>query len=164
MAFCSKCGAQLNEGSGFCAACGAAAGQSVTPSGGAAASGQTSVATAGMAKNVAGLLCYSFGFITGVIFLVIEPYKNDRFVRFHAFQSIFYSVACIAVSMVWSFVFVGMIFSLGSLGMFSLFGLLFMLVRLAMFAGWILLMFKAYNNEEFKLPIIGDIAAKQANV
>ncbi len=117
-----------------------------------------------MAKNVAGLLCYSFGFITGVIFLVIEPYKNDRFVRFHAFQSIFYSVACIAVSMVWSFVFVGMIFSLGSLGMFSLFGLLFMLVRLAMFAGWILLMFKAYNNEEFKLPIIGDIAAKQANV
>ena len=48
-----------------------------------------------MSSNVAGLLCYILGFITGIIFLVIEPYKNDKFVRFHAFQSIFFNVALI---------------------------------------------------------------------
>jgi uncharacterized membrane protein len=48
------------------------------------------------------------------------------------------------------------------LGALGLFGLTFSLIRLAMFACWIFLMYKAYNNEEFKLPVIGDLAAKQA--
>src|SRR6266853_4412657 len=101
MAFCAKCGAQLNAGSGFCGACGASAsGQSVTQASGAAAapaSAPAGAASAAMTNNVAACLCYLFGWVTGLIFLVIEPYKNDRFVRFHAFQSIFLSIAVFAL-------------------------------------------------------------------
>jgi uncharacterized membrane protein len=166
MAFCAKCGAQLNAGSGFCGACGAAvAGQSAAPASGApavASAPPASAASAGMTNNVAGMLCYILGIITGIIFLVMDPYKNNRFIRFHAFQSIFFWVVCFGFWMIWSWVIVGLFLSTGGLGMFGLFGLIFTVIRLAMFACWIFLMYKAYNNEEFKLPIIGDIAAKQA--
>jgi uncharacterized membrane protein len=165
MAFCAKCGAQLTAGSGFCGACGApVSGQSVTPASGAAAapaSAPAGAASTGITNNVAGALCYSLGIITGIIFLVIEPYKNSRFVRFHAFQSIFYWAACFVFWMIWSFVFVSLLFTPG-LGMWGLVSLIGLVIRIAMFAAWIFLMYKAYNNEEFKLPIIGDIAAKQA--
>jgi len=161
MAFCAKCGAQLNAGSGFCGACGAAvAGQSVTTSTGAAPA-QPTTASTGMTNNVAGALCYLVGFITGIVFLVLEPYNKNRFVRFHAFQSIIFSVVCIVFSMIWSWIFVSLLFTPG-LGMWGLMSLIFLIIRLAMFAAWVFLMYKAYNNEEFKLPIIGDIAAKQA--
>ena len=50
-----------------------------------------------MADNVASTLCYALGFITGIIFLVLEPYSKNRVVRFHAFQSIFFSIAAIVV-------------------------------------------------------------------
>ncbi|MGC2694870.1 MAG: zinc-ribbon domain-containing protein [Candidatus Angelobacter sp.] len=163
MAFCAKCGAQLNEGSGFCGACGAPiAGQSVTTSSGAAAApAQSGAASTGMTNNVAGMLCYILGVITGIIFLVIEPYNKNRFVRFHAFQSIFFWVACFGFWMIWSFVFVSLLFTPG-LGMWGLISLVSLVIRLAMFAGWIFVMYKAYNNEEYKLPFIGDLAAKQA--
>jgi uncharacterized membrane protein len=169
MAFCSKCGAQLSAGSGFCAACGAPVsmqGGSASPGASAAPASEPPVtaapASAPMANNVAGMLCYILGVITGIIFLVIEPYKNNRFVRFHAFQSIFFWVVCCAFWIVWRQVVVGLFFAGGGLGLLGFLGLLFGLVELAMFAAWIFLMYKAYNNEEFKLPIIGDLAAKQA--
>jgi uncharacterized membrane protein len=165
MAFCAKCGAQLNAGSGFCGACGAAvAGQSAAPASGTTAAPATApagAASAGMTNNVAGMLCYILGIITGIIFLVMDPYKSNRFIRFHAFQSIFFWVVCFGFWMIWSFVFVSLLFTPG-LGMWGLISMLGLLVRVAMFACWIFLMYKAYNNEEFKLPIIGDIAAKQA--
>jgi uncharacterized membrane protein len=165
MAFCAKCGAQLNAGSGFCGACGAAvSGQSVTTATGVAsapAPAQPAAASTGMTNNVAGALCYLVGFITGIVFLVLEPYNKNRFVRFHAFQSIFFSAVCIVFSMVWSWIFVSLLFTPG-LGMWGLMSLIFLVLRLAMFAAWVFLMYKAYNNEEFKLPIIGDLAAKQA--
>lgn len=163
MAFCAKCGDQLNAGSGFCAACGAAVagqGAAATP-GTAAAPAQSTPASSGMTNNVAGMLCYILGIITGVIFLVIEPYKNNRFVRFHAFQSIFFWVACFGFWMIWSFVFVSLLFTPG-LGMWGVISLVSLVLRLAMFAAWIFLMYKAYNNEEYKLPFIGELAAKQA--
>jgi len=165
MAFCAKCGAQLNAGSGFCGACGAAvSGQSVTTTTGAAsapAPAQPAAASTGMTNNVAGALCYLVGFITGIVFLVLEPYNKNRFVRFHAFQSIFFSAVCIVFSMIWSWIFVSLLFTPG-IGLWGLISLIWLVVRLAMFAAWIFLMYKAYNNQEFKLPIIGDIAAKQA--
>ncbi|HEY7404705.1 MAG TPA: DUF4870 domain-containing protein [Candidatus Angelobacter sp.] len=114
-----------------------------------------------MTNNLAGALCYIAGFITGIIFLVMEPYGKNRFVRFHAFQSIFFSVVCIVFSMVWSWVFVSLLFTPG-MGLWGLLSLVWLVIRLAMFAAWIFLMYKAYNNEEFKLPFIGDLAAKQA--
>jgi uncharacterized membrane protein len=162
MAFCSKCGAQNNDGAGFCAACGTPLAAGTAQSGAVPMNVPPPAASAGMANNVAGLLCYILGIITAIVFLVLDPYKNNRFVRFHAFQSLFFSLACIAISMVLSWVFIGAAMSGGGLGMAGMFGLLFGLIRIAMFACWIFLMFKAYNNEEFRLPIIGDLAAKQA--
>ncbi|HEV2178131.1 MAG TPA: zinc-ribbon domain-containing protein [Terriglobia bacterium] len=155
MAFCSKCGAQLNPGAAFCPSCG-------TPVGGAAP-GSSPPAAAGtaMTSNVAALLTYVLGFITGIIFLVIEPYKNDRFVRFHAFQSIFYSALLVAFSIAWR-ILEAMVFTVTLGALWGLLALIYWVVRLAFFAGWILLMYKAYNNERFMLPVIGEMAAKQA--
>lgn len=167
MAFCAKCGAQLNAGSGFCAACGTAvSGQNVTTTSGAAAAQAPSSAgapSAGMTNNVAACLAYLVGWVTGLIFLVIEPYKNDKVVRFHAFQSIFYDIAVFALWMgLWI---VGGIVTVISHGLFgpimALVGILFFL---AFIGGKILLMIKAYGNQQFKLPFIGDMAAKQAGL
>lgn len=172
MAFCAKCGAQLNAGSGFCGACGAAvpavSGQGVAAATGAAAAPATAPpaiavpASPGMTNNVAAMLCYILGIITGVIFLVMDPYKNNRFIRFHAFQSIFFWVACFGFWIIWSRVVVGLMFSAGGLGLLGMLSLSFSVIELVMLACWLFLMFKAYNNEEFKLPLIGDLAAKQA--
>ena len=164
MAFCAKCGAQLNAGSGFCAACGTAvAGQSVTTtSGAAAAPAQASggAQSGGMTNNVAACLSYLVGWITGLIFLVIEPYKNDKFVRFHAFQSIFYFVFAVAFSIAWSIV-VGILMSVSGWVLVVSFPLR-MIISLAMFGLWLYLMFQAYNEHEFRIPILGAIAGKQA--
>lgn len=112
-----------------------------------------------MTSNVAGALAYILGFITGIIFLLLEQYKNDRFVRFHAMQSIFYSVACIAFSIAWGIVW-GILFATST----SL-GLLLVPIRavisLAMFGYWLYLMYQAYSNREYRIPFIGDLAAKQ---
>lgn len=168
MAFCAKCGAQLNAGSGFCAACGAAvsgqgaAGASAAP---ATAPSQSSAGapSAGMTNNVAACLSYLFGWITGLIFLVIEPYKNDKFVRFHAFQSIFLSVGVIAVwigAMILSTILGFITHGLG----FFIMGPLMMLVWLGVVVAVVICMIKAYGNQQFKLPFIGDLAAKQAGL
>jgi uncharacterized membrane protein len=130
---------------------GSAAGGPPAPAAGATA----------MSSNVAGLLTYILGFITGIIFLVIEPYKNDKFVRFHAFQSIFLSVVWIGFRIIWGYIVMGMIWSPFS-GLWALLGLIGMLISLAFLACFLFLMYKAYNNERFRLPFIGDLAAKQA--
>ena len=128
MAFCANCGAALADGAAFCAGCGksveksnAAANPGTTPlatstppsATGAPAVPAGAAAASGLTPNMAGALAYVLGFITGIIFLVLEPYKNDRFVRFHAMQSIFYSVACIVFSIAWG-IFWGMVFAVSS--------------------------------------------------
>ncbi|HEY6308600.1 MAG TPA: DUF4870 domain-containing protein [Candidatus Angelobacter sp.] len=117
-------------------------------------------ASTGMSNNVAGLLCYLFGWLGGLIFLLIEPYKNDKTVRFHAFQSIFFCVALIGVYIV-LFV-LGIILTVIHLGLLMF--PIWLVLGLGIFAAWIFLMFKAYSNETFKLPVIGDLAAKQAGL
>ena len=114
-----------------------------------------------MSSNVAGLLTYILGFITGIIFLVIEPYKNDKFVRFHAFQSIFFNVALIVFWI--AYMILVSILSFVTLGILAmLMGLVGFVIWLAILAYWIFLMYKAYNNQLYKIPFIGDLAAKQA--
>jgi uncharacterized membrane protein len=147
MAFCSKCGAQVTDGAGFCPACGTAVGAQAA---GSAATGQTSgVQSSGMQSNVAGLLSYIL--IIGIIFLFVEPLKSDKFVRFHAFQSIFYWVAVIVI-----------FFCLGAVLPFGLWIAVYWPLRVLTFVGMVFLMYKAYNNERFKLPFIGELAEKQA--
>ena|SRR5215472_67747 len=121
----------------------------------------TPAASSGIGNNVAGLLCYLFGWLGGLIFLLIEPYKNDRFVRFCAFQSIFFNVAVVALWIglsILSFI-LGMITKgLATLLMFPL----MLILWLGVLVVAIYLMIKAYGNQEVKLPVIGDLAAKQA--
>jgi uncharacterized membrane protein len=115
----------------------------------------------GIGNNVAGLLCYLFGWLGGLIFLLIEPYKNDRFVRFCAFQSIFFNVAMVVI---W----IGLMILSVVLGMITkgiatlLMGPLMLLIWLGFLIVAIYLMIKAYGHQEVKLPIIGDLASKQA--
>jgi uncharacterized membrane protein len=156
MAFCSKCGVQLDTGAAFCKSCGATTGASPGSPGSPPPAG-----SGPMASNVAGVLAYIVGFITGIIFLAIEPYKRDTFVRFHAFQSIFLSVACILCAIGWA-ILSGILFavSLGFLWHFVF--LAWLLIRLGFFLLWLFMMYKAYNNERYMLPIIGPLAAKQA--
>ena len=113
----------------------------------------------GLEPNIAAVLGYFF-WILAIVWLVVEPYKNDRFVRFHAFQTIGLVVAAIALSIgatiltaVLMFIpYVGPIIGL----------LLWPVVGLGIFILWIFLMYKAYNKEMWKIPIIGNFAEKQA--
>jgi uncharacterized membrane protein len=148
---CEKCGVELIAGSAFCASCGRPVG--LVP----AASGSTAVTTTGLAPNVAGALCYLAGFITGILFLVWEPYRHDRFVRFHAFQSIFFNVAWVVLYLA-----LGIFQSLLPWTLWRLMAMFSGLVSLALFCVGLWLMYRAYNNERFKLPIIGELAEKQA--
>lgn len=167
MAFCGNCGAQVNGA--FCPSCGqaaaAAAGAGTAP--GAAPQAQQQYAAAGappaaagMSENVAGLLCYIVGFITGIIFLAMAPYNQNKFIRFHAFQSIFLSVAWVGVIIVEQIL--NVILLNISVGLFGLVALVWMLVGLGFLVLWIVLMVKAYGGHRWKLPIIGDLAEKQA--
>ena len=109
---CSTCGASLNDGTAFCAFCGAQQTRA-TPSGGPppARVPVPGSQSEGLSSNLAGALAYPLGAITGILFLKIEPYKFDPFVRFHAFQSIFLSLACAVLFVGWS-LFVGLLFDL----------------------------------------------------
>jgi len=106
------------------------------------------------------MLCYILGFVTGIIFLVLEPYSKNKFVRFHAFQSIFLSAVWLAVRIALGIV-TGVAYGVFG-GFLGLLGTLWTLVGLAFLAIVVLLMVKAYQGERYKLPIIGDLAEKQA--
>lgn len=163
MAFCGNCGATISQQTGFCGSCGQPTGIGMQPR---AAVAQTAVvgppvaASSGLTSNVAAALAYALGFITGILFLAIEPYKHDRFVRFHAMQSVIYSVGCIVFSIAWSIV-VAVISEFSTwigLAMFPI----RMVISLGFFGLWIYCMFQAYNRREFRIPFIGNLAAKQA--
>lgn len=102
--------------------------------------------TTGLDQNVAGALTYLGGVITGVLFLIID--KENRFVRFHAMQSTFTFVAVLVVSFVF--------FAIPIIGW-----ILYPLFMVAVFVLWLVLMFKAFKGELYKLPYIGDLAEKQ---
>jgi len=106
----------------------------------------------GIQENVASLLCYLFGWVTGIIFLLLEP--NNKTVRFHAFQSI---IVFGAFSVLWIvFWFILFIPFLGVL--------LFWLLDVLVFILWIVLMVRAYQGQMWRVPIAGDMAAKWAGV
>lgn len=101
----------------------------------------------GMEENVAGLLCYLLGWVTGLIFLLIE--KDSKFVKFHAIQSLVVFGAYTVLVIILRFIpFVGWILST--------------IVGIIAFIFWIILMVKAYQGAMYKLPISGDIAEKNS--
>jgi uncharacterized membrane protein len=154
--FCAACGGQMDDNAGFCPACGKSVTQAVGATGVSPAPEPGAVPTAGgLQDNVAGMLAY-ITIIPAIVFLVMEPYNKKPFVRFHSFQCLFLAVACFALGIVLAIL--GMIPFVG-------FALLFLapIVWLAVLAVVIVCLLKAYQGKMFKLPVIGDIAEKQAN-
>lgn len=146
MAFCPSCGSQIADGA-TCPKCAGAA-----STGAAVASGTT--AGAGLEDNVAGALAY-VTIIPAIVFLVLEPFNRKRFVRFHSFQCIFFAIAWTVLWIVLSF-----IAHIPFLGWATV--LIWPLVSLVGFVIWLILVLKAYQGQMFKLPVIGDMAEKQA--
>jgi uncharacterized membrane protein len=104
--------------------------------------------SSGLEQNVAGLLCYILGWVTGILFLIIE--KENKFVRFHAFQSVATYVVFFVLYIVFLFIpVIGFVIDI--------------ILGIVMFILWLVLMFKAYQGRTFKLPIVGNFAEKQAN-
>ena len=108
--------------------------------------GKTSI---GLEQNLAGLLCYVLGWVTGLVFLVLE--KENKFVRFHAIQSIATFGALTVVIIILNFIpFIGWILG--------------WLVNVLGLVLWIILMIKAYQGQTYKLPWAGNFAEKQAGL
>ena len=178
MAFCANCGSQVADGAAFCPNCGKTTGQA-----GAAApqpppaqpaapplaqqaappppppNYQAPPAAAPLADNVAGMLAY-FTIIPAIVFLLIEPYNRNRFVRFHSFQCIFVAIALVVIE-------VGLMIISSVLHLIPVVGwlitaIMWPLFGLAVLAIWLILVIKAYQHEMFKLPVVGDMAEKQA--
>jgi uncharacterized membrane protein len=151
MPHCTKCGANVADNAAFCPSCGATVG-ATSPS------GPTVSSQSGLAENVAGLLCYVLGWVTGLIFFLTD---KRPFVRFHAAQSIVVFGALMILRIIIGMMFVtsglagiGTGFSVGIMlsGLLSIVGLIL----------WILLMVKAYQGERYRLPIAAEFADKLA--
>lgn len=171
MSACQSCGAALAADTRFCQSCGSptepraeAALSAVQSSAGAAvvsSSGETGAKT--MDTNLVGALAYLAGLVTGIVFLVLDPYKSNSFVRFHAFQSIFFNVAWVAFWILWMIL--SAVLTPLTAGVFGLIALPLMLIfTLVGFGIWIFLMYQAYQQKLFKLPIVGKFAAEHAGV
>jgi uncharacterized membrane protein len=107
----------------------------------------TEKTSTGLDANIAAALSYGVGFVSGIIFLLIE--KENRFVRFHAMQSTIVFLAIVGIDIVLQIVpLIG--------------GLVVILLIIPLSAVlWLILMFKAYQGEDFKLPIVGPMAAER---
>jgi uncharacterized membrane protein len=159
MAFCASCGAEV-QGK-FCAKCGTPAGVSTGSAAGSPPPPSSGAATPGVIEeNVVAALCYLVFVLTGILFLVLEPYNRNPVIRFHAFQSIFAWIAAMVIGMVLSMLaypiaavpFIGWLIVI----------LLWLAFSLGCVTLWLFLMYKAYNKERFVLPVIGEWAEKQA--
>jgi uncharacterized membrane protein len=165
MAFCNGCGAQVPDGTAFCQKCGKPIAASpgtvpvadpvvpVTPQNPGAP------ATTGLQENVAGTLCYVLGWVTGLIFFLIDKRPS---VRFHAAQSIVVFGGLHILSFILGIVLGRLLFMGGMFGGFGLFWLLTDLIWLVAVVLWVLLMVKAYQGERFRVPIAANFADQLA--
>jgi uncharacterized membrane protein len=128
---------------------------------------QDGKSSTGLDENVAALLSYVFGWISGLIFFLVE--KTSRLVRFHAMQSILLNVCIVVVAIVLGIVISILVLILGQVssalaGIASILSFLFWLAfGLGTLGIWVLCLVKAYNRQMYKLPFIGDMAEKFAS-
>jgi len=174
---CPSCHNEVAPTATFCGFCGAslaaapAGGPAAAPAGYAPVGGSTYAAPAapvapgapaagGLSETAAAAISY-ITIIPAIIFLVIEPYNRMRLVKFHAIQ-------CIALHVAWIAVWMATMILSVVLHFIPLVGVLFFFVDMAIavgfFIAWLLCILKASKGEYFKLPLIGDFAAKQAGV
>ena len=158
MAFCVQCGSRVGDSDQFCAKCGAP--QKVTFKAGAPRA-QTADPFANISGRNASLLCYIpwVGWVAAIVVLASERFRRDAQVRFHAFQGLYIFVAWLIVDMVVKpFLFLPSWF----------FGMPFhrtgaSLLELAVLAGWVVMLIKVGQNQNYKLPIIGDLAERSVS-
>ena len=152
-----QCPSCHQETSGaFCSFCGATL--AAAPAGSAAPSAIPVSTAGGLSENAAAAIAY-LTIIPSIIFLVLDPYKRSRLVRFHSIQNI-------ALAVAWVIFWIGMtmlhmLFHAIPF-IFVLFWLVEMVVALGFFVAWLIALIKASKGEFFKLPLIGDFADKQA--
>jgi uncharacterized membrane protein len=155
MAFCVQCGNPVGDADQFCAKCGSKQG--------AAAAGPRSTADpfSGLSARNASLLCYIpwIGWIAAIVVLASERFRRDAQVRFHAFQGLYVFVAWLMVEWV-----IRPVLSVSDWE----FGMPFhhfagRLLQLAIFAAWVFMMIKVSHDENYKLPIIGDLAERSVS-
>jgi uncharacterized membrane protein len=152
MPHCTKCGAAVADNAGFCGNCGAA-----QPGSGGGTPGPSSGnpgAHSGLAENVAGTVCYTLGWVTGLIFFFID---KRPFVQFHARQSIVVFGGLGILSTILGLMNGTAMLVGGAIG-FSPKSLLFQVVNLLGFILWIVLMIKAYKGEKYRVPVAADLA------
>lgn len=154
MPFCTQCGTQVGDTAAYCGHCGTAQPHPAGSSGSRSTPPPSRDFLDGLTERNASILCYIpvFGIIPSIIFLSSQKFRHNHRVRFDGFQSIYLFVAYLIVS---------------SAGPFFLFGLfhrrtgniLESLISLC----WIFLLVKAAQNEQVRLPIIGDLAERSAS-
>jgi uncharacterized membrane protein len=161
MAFCASCGNELGAGVAFCPKCGkptgAAAGATQAPAPASPAAPQAA-AGSGLEENVAALLSYVLGWLTGLIFFLID---KRPYVRFHAMQSIitFGALHVLQIFLIMVGVFGGFMSAMaGGLLVSGLSFLFYGLFYVVILVSWVLCMVKAYQGQRFKLPVVGNLA------
>jgi uncharacterized membrane protein len=146
---CPECGASMPDNAAFCPGCG----QGMQPI--ELVQGNVGV----LPRTIAGALAYCT-FIPAIVFLLVEPYNRDRFVRFHSFQCIGFWLAAVVIGAVLRAAAFLLLFVplLGYLVVL----LLSMATSLGLFVIWVVLIVKALQGEMFQLPLVGEFAARQA--
>jgi uncharacterized membrane protein len=118
--------------------------------------------SAGLPQNIAGVLCWLLPIPASVFFLVAEPYKSNKFISFHAWQSLFTLGAAMALGI--GLMIVGMVLTM----VFAPFGVLFLFIWwvffLALAALAIFMAVKAFTNQSPELPLLGELANKQSSM
>jgi uncharacterized membrane protein len=164
MVFCSNCGAQVPGA--FCPNCGtpaSAAASGAGPAAGGYAPPPVTVAAGGLEPHIASALCYTpfaIGLVASIIFLLVSPYNQNKFVRFSAFQSLFLHLTVFVLGIVLSISFAIIV------AIIHVFAAILLPVWPVIWLGILVLMlfmmYKSFNNQKVKLPFIGDLAEKQA--
>ncbi len=146
MPFCTNCGASVNPNAAFCVNCGAAQPRTASTSGDF---------LQGMSDRTACILCYIpvFGVIPAIVFLASQKFRTNVRVRFNAFQALYLFVAWLIISSAFP------ILLLGTPG-WDVAHLFVGALKLAIFICWIYLLIKAAQEQQVRLPIIGDLAAR----
>ena len=149
MPFCVQCGNQVAPSDGFCARCG----HPQNPAGGAATFSRDPFT--GISPRLASLLCYVplLGWLMSLVILSTPHLRRDRVVRFHAFQGLYLFVAWLVLD--W---FVKPVFHMS--GLFYFQKVVPDLLKLAVLLGWIIMLVKTGQNEQYRLPVVGELAER----
>jgi uncharacterized membrane protein len=147
---CSNCAASMPDGAAYCPGCGRAMAPVERVRGTVGA----------LSETLAGALAY-FTILPAILYLLIEPYKKNRFLRFHSFQSLGLCLVALIVGALLRVVGFVVFFipMFGPLLVWLVSGV----VMLAFFVVWAVLVVKALQGEMFKLPVVGDFAERQAD-